>query len=46
MTLQIAAELFVAVAMVKSPVHSSSGKLGAANRVEAVALARAHGPVD
>jgi LuxR family maltose regulon positive regulatory protein len=37
---QIAAELFVTLATVKSHVHSASGKLGAANRVEAVAAAR------
>jgi LuxR family maltose regulon positive regulatory protein len=36
----IAAELFVTVGTVKSHVHAVSGKLGAANRVEAVARAR------
>jgi LuxR family maltose regulon positive regulatory protein len=37
---QIAAELFVTLATVKSHVHTASGKLGAANRVEAVAAGR------
>jgi LuxR family maltose regulon positive regulatory protein len=37
---QIATELFVTVGTVKSHVHAISGKLGAANRVEAVARAR------
>ena len=37
---QIAAELFITLATVKSHVHTASGKLGAANRVEAVAAAR------
>lgn len=37
---QIAAELFVTVGTVKTHVHSISGKLGAANRVEAVARGR------
>jgi LuxR family maltose regulon positive regulatory protein len=38
---QVAAELFVTVGTVKSHLHTISGKLGAANRVEAVARARA-----
>ena len=38
----IAAELFVTVGTVKSHVHAITGKLGAANRVEAVAIARRH----
>jgi LuxR family maltose regulon positive regulatory protein len=37
---QIAAELYVTVGTVKTHVHAITGKLGAANRVEAVALAR------
>ncbi len=37
---QIAVELFVSVGTVKSHVHAISGKLGAANRVEAVARGR------
>lgn len=37
---QVAAELFVTVGTVKSHVHAIAGKLGAANRVEAVARAR------
>ena len=37
---QIAAELYLALGTVKSHVHSISGKLGAANRVEAIARAR------
>ncbi len=37
---QIAGELFVTVGTVKSHVHSISGKLGAVNRVEAVARGR------
>lgn len=37
---QIATELFVTVGTVKSHLHTISGKLGAANRVEAVALGR------
>jgi LuxR family maltose regulon positive regulatory protein len=37
---QVANELFVTVGTVKSHLHSISGKLGAANRVEAVARAR------
>jgi LuxR family maltose regulon positive regulatory protein len=40
---QIAAELFITVGTVKSHLHTISGKLGAANRVEAVARARAFG---
>ncbi len=43
---RIASDLFVTVGTVKSHVHSISGKLGAANRVEAVARARALGLVD
>ena len=37
---QIASELFVTVSTVKTHVHTAFGKLGAANRVEAVARAR------
>jgi LuxR family transcriptional regulator, maltose regulon positive regulatory protein len=37
---QIAGELFLALGTVKSHVHSISGKLGAANRVEAIVTAR------
>ncbi len=37
---QIAAELFVTLSTVKTHVHTVSGKLGAANRVEAVARGR------
>ncbi len=37
---QIAAELYVTLSTVKSHVHTASGKLGAASRVEAVARAR------
>jgi LuxR family maltose regulon positive regulatory protein len=37
---QVAAELFVTVGTVKSHLHTISGKLGAANRVEAVARGR------
>jgi LuxR family maltose regulon positive regulatory protein len=37
---QVARELFVTVGTVKSHLHTISGKLGAANRVEAVALGR------
>jgi LuxR family transcriptional regulator, maltose regulon positive regulatory protein len=40
---QIAAELYVTVGTVKTHVHAVSGKLGAANRVEAVARARERG---
>jgi ATP/maltotriose-dependent transcriptional regulator MalT len=40
---QVASELFVTVGTVKSHLHSISGKLDAANRVEAVARARAVG---
>ncbi len=40
---QIARELFVTVGTVKSHVHAIAGKLGAANRVEAVARGRALG---
>ena len=39
-------ELFVTVGTVKSHVHAISGKLGAANRVEAVARGRALGLID
>ncbi|HYM85051.1 MAG TPA: LuxR C-terminal-related transcriptional regulator [Candidatus Dormibacteraeota bacterium] len=42
----IAEELFVTVGTVKSHVHAITGKLGAANRVEAVAIARRHRLVD
>ncbi len=42
----IARELFVTVGTVKSHVHAISGKLGAANRVEAVARGRALGIID
>jgi len=42
----IARELFVTVGTVKSHVHAISGKLGAANRVEAVARGRALGLID
>ena len=37
---QVASELFVTVGTVKSHLHTISGKLGAANRVEAVARGR------
>ena len=40
---QIAAELYVTVGTVKSHVHALSGKLGAANRVEATVRAREDG---
>jgi LuxR family maltose regulon positive regulatory protein len=40
---QIADELFVALGTVKAHVHAICGKLGAQNRTEAVALARAAG---
>jgi DNA-binding NarL/FixJ family response regulator len=40
---QIAGELFVTLRTVKSHVHALSGKLGAANRVEATARAREDG---
>ncbi len=43
---RIAAELFVTVGTVKSHVHAISGKLGAANRVEAVARGRELGLLD
>jgi LuxR family transcriptional regulator, maltose regulon positive regulatory protein len=43
---QVAAELFVTVGTVKSHVHAISAKLGAANRVEAVALGRRLGLLD
>jgi ATP/maltotriose-dependent transcriptional regulator MalT len=36
----VATELFVTVGTVKSHLHTISGKLGAANRVEAVARGR------
>jgi LuxR family maltose regulon positive regulatory protein len=42
----IARELFVTVGTVKSHVHAISGKLGAENRVEAVARGRALGLID
>ena len=42
---EIAARLFVTVGTVKSHLHSISGKLGASNRVEAVARARERGLV-
>jgi LuxR family maltose regulon positive regulatory protein len=37
---QIAAELFVTVGTIKSHLHTIAGKLGASNRVEAVARGR------
>lgn len=37
---QIAAELFVTVGTIKAHIHSISGKLGAANRVEAIVRGR------
>lgn len=43
---QIGQELFVTVGTVKSHVHAISGKLGATNRVEAVALARRRRLID
>jgi LuxR family maltose regulon positive regulatory protein len=43
---QIADELFVTVGTVKSHVHAISGKLGAANRVEAVVRGRELGFID
>jgi ATP/maltotriose-dependent transcriptional regulator MalT len=43
---QIATELYVTVGTVKTHVHSISGKLGAANRVEAVARGRQLGLLD
>ncbi len=43
---QVAAELFVTVGTVKSHLHTISGKLGAANRVEAVARGRKLGLLD
>jgi LuxR family maltose regulon positive regulatory protein len=43
---QVASALFVTVGTVKSHLHAVSGKLGAANRVEAVARARALGWLD
>ncbi len=42
---QIAGELYLALGTVKSHVHAISGKLGAANRVEAIARARELGLV-
>jgi LuxR family maltose regulon positive regulatory protein len=42
----IAAELFVTLGTVKSHVHAIAGKLGALNRVEAVARAREAGLLD
>ena len=43
---QVASELFVTVGTVKSHLHTISGKLGAANRVEAVARGRKLGLLD
>jgi LuxR family maltose regulon positive regulatory protein len=43
---QVATELFVTVGTVKSHLHNLSGKLGAASRVEAVALGRDLGLLD
>jgi DNA-binding CsgD family transcriptional regulator len=43
---QIATELFVTVGTVKAHLHTISGKLGAANRVEAVARGRELGLLD
>ncbi|HEX9043920.1 MAG TPA: response regulator transcription factor, partial [Candidatus Limnocylindrales bacterium] len=43
---QIGQALFVTVGTVKSHVHAISGKLGATNRVEAVALARRRRLID
>ncbi len=43
---QVATELFVTVGTVKSHLHTISGKLGAANRVEAVARGRELGLLD
>ena len=43
---RIAVELFVTVGTVKSHLHTISGKLGAANRVEAVARGRELGLLD
>jgi LuxR family maltose regulon positive regulatory protein len=43
---QLANELFVTVGTVKSHLHTISGKLGAANRVEAVARGRELGLLD
>ena len=40
---QIATELYLALGTVKSHLHAIAGKLGAANRVEAVAIARRSG---
>ena len=40
---QIATELYLALGTVKSHLHAIAGKLGAANRVEAVAIARQSG---
>jgi DNA-binding NarL/FixJ family response regulator len=40
---QIAAELYLALGTVKAHVHAICGKLGAQNRVEAVARARDDG---
>jgi LuxR family maltose regulon positive regulatory protein len=37
---QIAAELYLALGTVKAHVHAIAGKLGAANRVEAIARGR------
>jgi LuxR family maltose regulon positive regulatory protein len=43
---QVATELFVTVGTVKSHVHTISGKLGTANRTEAVARGRQLGLLD
>jgi LuxR family transcriptional regulator, maltose regulon positive regulatory protein len=43
---QIAGELYIALGTVKTHVHAIAGKLGAANRVEAIARARALGLLD
>ncbi|HSO69355.1 MAG TPA: LuxR C-terminal-related transcriptional regulator, partial [Arachnia sp.] len=40
---QIATDLYLALGTVKSHLHAIAGKLGAANRVEAVAIARQSG---
>ena len=43
---QIAAELYLALGTVKTHVHTIAGKLGAANRVEAIVRARGLGLLD